>query len=103
MAVKSNSSPPAAAAAASAQAGRPEPGIEELCRTLKASPGGLTQAEAQSRLSRYGFNEPPEEKANPVLKFLSYFWGPIPWMIEVAAILSVVVHHWEDFYIISAF
>ena len=34
------------------------------------------------------------------LKFLSYFWGPIPWMIEIAVILSGVVKHWPDFFII---
>jgi H+-transporting ATPase len=34
------------------------------------------------------------------LTFLSYFWGPIPWMIEVAALLSAVVRHWTDFAII---
>ena len=34
------------------------------------------------------------------LKFLSYFWGPIPWMIEVAVILSAVARHWPDFFII---
>jgi H+-transporting ATPase len=63
---------------------------------------GLTQSEAQSRLKQSGFNRLPEEKSNPFLKFLSYFWGPIPWMIEVAAILSAVVRHWEDFGIILA-
>jgi H+-transporting ATPase len=41
-----------------------------------------------------------EKKANPCLKFLSYFWGPIPWMIEVAIILSALVRHWTDFGII---
>ena len=41
-----------------------------------------------------------EEKTNPLLKFLSYFWGPIPWMIEAAVILSGVVRHWPDFGII---
>lgn len=41
-------------------------------------------------------------KKNSLLKFLSYFWGPIPWMIEGAAILSIVVRHWEDFGIILA-
>ena len=34
------------------------------------------------------------------LKFLSYFWGPIPWMIEAAVILSAVARHWPDFGII---
>jgi H+-transporting ATPase len=67
---------------------------------LEGSEQGLSQTEAKARLGQYGFNELPEEKVNPILKFLSYFWGPIPWMIEVAAILSAVVRHWEDFGII---
>ena len=41
-----------------------------------------------------------EKKTNALLKFLSYFWGPIPWMIEVAVVLSAVVRHWPDFFII---
>jgi H+-transporting ATPase len=73
-----------------------------LSPDLSSSPEGLTQAEAQERLAHYGYNELPETKTNPYLKFLSYFWGPIPWMIEVAAILSALVRHWADFGIILA-
>jgi H+-transporting ATPase len=62
--------------------------------------GGLTQAEAARRLSQYGYNELPEKRVNPLLKLLTYFNGPIPWMIEAAAILSAVVRHWADFFII---
>ena len=69
-------------------------------KKLGSSPDGLTQAEAQKRLTQYGPNEIEEKKTNPLLKFLSYFWGPIPWMIEVAVILSGVVRHWPDFFII---
>lgn len=76
--------------------------LEVVRSRLDVSGEGLTSEEAQVRLKRYGLNELPKEKVNPVLKFLSYFWGPIPWMIEVAAILSGVVHHWEDFSIILA-
>jgi H+-transporting ATPase len=76
--------------------------LESVKQRLGFSGEGLTQSEAQSRLQQYGFNELPEEKVNPILKFLSYFWGPIPWMIEVAAVLSAVVRHWEDFAIILA-
>ncbi|MEJ2723049.1 MAG: plasma-membrane proton-efflux P-type ATPase [Deltaproteobacteria bacterium] len=61
---------------------------------------GLTKEEALSRLEQYGPNTIEEEKKNPILQFLSYFWGPIPWMIEVAAILSALVHHWAEFDII---
>jgi H+-transporting ATPase len=65
-----------------------------------ASTSGLTESSAQALLSQYGFNELPEKKENPFLKFLSYFWGPIPWMIEIAIILSALVRHWPDFSII---
>jgi H+-transporting ATPase len=68
----------------------------------RASSDGLSQAEVQRRRELYGYNELPEEEVNPLLKFLSYFWGPIPWMIEVAAILSALVRHWPDFGIILA-
>ena len=63
---------------------------------------GLTQAEAEARLQQQGYNELVEERVNPLKKFLTYFWGPIPWMIEVAALLSLAVRHWPDFGIIMA-
>jgi H+-transporting ATPase len=74
--------------------------MPELEKKLGSSPDGLTQAEAQKRLIQYGPNEIEEKKTNTFLKFLSYFWGPIPWMIEIAVILSGVVRHWPDFFII---
>ncbi len=74
--------------------------MPELEKRLGSSPNGLTQAEAAKRLTQYGPNEIEEKKTNPLLKFLSYFWGPIPWMIEAAVILSAVVRHWPDFGII---
>jgi H+-transporting ATPase len=74
--------------------------LAEVEKKLGSSPDGLTQAEAQKRLSQYGPNELVEKKTNLLLKFLSYFWGPTPWMIEVAVILSGVVRHWPDFFII---
>jgi len=61
---------------------------------------GLTSAGVIELRKQYGFNDIPEEKKHPLLKFLSYFWGPIPWMIEIAAILSAVISHWDDFAII---
>jgi H+-transporting ATPase len=60
----------------------------------------LSQTEARRLLAQYGYNELIEKQVNPILKFLSYFWGPIPWMIEIAVILSAVVRHWADFVII---
>jgi H+-transporting ATPase len=74
--------------------------MPELQAKLGSSPDGLSQAEAEKRLAQYGPNEIEEKRANPFLKFLTYFWGPIPWMIEAAVILSAVVRHWLDFAII---
>jgi H+-transporting ATPase len=74
--------------------------VAEVEKRLGSSPGGLSQAEAQKRLAQYGPNELEVKKTNPILKFLGYFWGPIPWMIEIAVILSGVVRHWPDFFII---
>jgi H+-transporting ATPase len=74
--------------------------MAELQTKLGSTPNGLSQDEAKKRLTQYGPNEIPEKKENPYLKFLAYFWGPIPWMIEGAVILSGVVRHWSDFFII---
>ncbi|MCA9933887.1 MAG: plasma-membrane proton-efflux P-type ATPase, partial [Anaerolineales bacterium] len=76
--------------------------LEQVKSTLGYSPDGLSQAEVTQRLAQTGYNELEEKEINPILKFLSYFWGPIPWMIEVAAVLSLAVRHWADFGIILA-
>jgi H+-transporting ATPase len=96
--------------AAKPQPGKPAPDdpkddlktlpIAEVEKKLGSSPDGLTDAEAKKRLSQYGPNEIAEKKTNAFLKLLTYFWGPIPWMIEVAVVLSGVVGHWADFGII---
>jgi H+-transporting ATPase len=76
--------------------------IAKVFADLDTSPErGLAQEEAARRLEQYGYNEIVEKKTSVWLKFLSYFWGPIPWMIEVAAALSAVVRHWTDFTIIA--
>ena len=74
--------------------------MPDLFKKLNSSEKGISQDEAKKRLTQYGPNEIKEEKTNLFLKFLSYFWGPIPWMIEAAVILSGAVKHWLDFFII---
>jgi H+-transporting ATPase len=74
--------------------------LEQVQEKLGSSPQGLSQSEAGKRLVQYGPNEIAEKKNNPFLKFLTYFWGPIPWMIEAAVVLSALARHWPDFFII---
>ena len=74
--------------------------VPEVQKRLASSPDGLTGAEAQERLATYGPNEIAEKKQNQFLKLLAYLWGPIPWMIEAAVILSGVLRHWPDFCVI---
>jgi H+-transporting ATPase len=74
--------------------------IDELLSKLSADKGGLSSSAAEERFVQYGPNEIPEKKVNPLKKFLGYFWGPIPWMIEAAVIMSAVIQRWPDFAII---
>jgi H+-transporting ATPase len=74
--------------------------VKDLFSELESSEEGLDSNEAGKRLEEYGKNEITEKKTNPLLKFLKNFWSPIPWMIEIAAVISAVIHHWEDFFII---
>ena len=75
--------------------------VDELFAFFNTSADGLAIQEAQSRISVYGPNSVEEKKQNPLLYFLNFFWGPIPWMIEIAAILSAILKHWTDLIIIG--
>ena len=72
----------------------------KLMEKLSSSPSGLSEEEAQKRYKEYGYNEIIEEHVNPIVKFLKFFWGPIPWMIEIALILSLLIQHWQEFTVI---
>ena len=63
---------------------------------------GLSPVEVEARQQQYGLNEIAEKKSHPILKFLRFFWGPIPVMIEAAAVIAAVIQRWDDFYIIIA-
>jgi len=77
-------------------------GKEELFQKLNSSVKGLSTDEAKKCFEEIGPNALPEKHKSILLIFLGYFWGPIPWMIEIAAILSIIVKHWTDFFVIFA-
>jgi magnesium-transporting ATPase (P-type) len=74
--------------------------IDEQFERFNVGRNGLDSAEVAKRRQQYGANALQEAQVNPLLNFLRYFWGPIPWMIEVAALLSLVVGDLADFGII---
>jgi H+-transporting ATPase len=77
------------------------PGDSDTLPPTNAS-RGLSEQEAARRLAQYGDNALVEHRVSAWQRLARFFWGPIPWMIEVAAVLSAVVRHWEDLAIIVA-
>ena len=51
--------------------------LEALQKQLNTSNQGLSKKEALQRQSKGGYNELPETTVNPIMQFLSHFWGPI--------------------------
>jgi len=74
--------------------------LDTVYKTLDTSTKGLTAAEAKARIDKYGRNELVNKEASDLQKFLAFFWGPIAWMIEAAALLSLLMGHWADLSII---
>jgi H+-transporting ATPase len=74
--------------------------LADLARQLQSSSDGLSASEAKARLGKYGPNEIKEQTKSALRALLGYFWGPIAWMIEIAVVLSAVLGHWDDFFII---
>ena len=76
--------------------------LEESLEFLETSMDGLKEAEAMRRLEVFGYNEITERKKNPFLDFLLRYWGPMPWLLELAMGLSFVLRHYLEGIIIFA-
>ncbi|KAI1360718.1 plasma-membrane proton-e [Xylaria arbuscula] len=62
---------------------------------------GLTTHEVEERRKRFGWNELDAEKENILTKIVSYFQGPILWVMELAALLALGLKDWIDFGVIA--
>lgn len=69
---------------------------EDVTSALGSGRDGLSEAEAADRISRFGPNEIPEKKKNPVKQFLKRYWGPMPWLLEFAMVLTIFVKHYTE-------
>src|SRR5271165_2254497 len=76
--------------------------VDRVLARLAVKPEhGLSSAEAQQRLAKYGPNALIEKEVSLARKLLGHFTGPIAYMIEAAAIVSAIIGHWDDFAIIA--
>ncbi len=89
-----------AAAGGSDSSGRPRTldpaAIAAQLAKLATSAKGLTTNEAQKRLAKDGPNAIIATEEPLWHKAVGYFWGPIPWMIEAAALISFLRHDWPS-------
>ncbi len=76
--------------------------VPQTMKLLTSSAEGLTDSEIQKRTARFGYNETTEKLPNPLLEFLSLYWGPMPWLLELAMLLSYFMGHYLELFIIFA-
>ncbi len=69
---------------------------EESLNVLETSKDGLAESEVGKRLGTFGFNEIAEKRKNPFLEFLLRYWGPMPWLLELAMGLSFILSHYLE-------
>jgi H+-transporting ATPase len=74
--------------------------LEDTFSLLQTSANGLSEAEAQDRVKRFGENKIEEEKRSPLTEFFSRYWGPMPWLLELAMALSFFLQHYLEVVII---
>ena len=75
--------------------------VREALERLATDPQrGLSAEEVRARLAKYGPNRIEARERTWWQRLFARFWGPIPWMIETAAVLSALAQRWEDFGII---
>ena len=55
------------------------------------SASGLTSDEARRRIEKFGPNAVPDTALDPLRRALAKFWAPVPWMLEAAIVLEVVL------------
>ncbi|KAG4394259.1 hypothetical protein AAZX31_03G241500 [Glycine max] len=78
--------------------------LEEVFEQLRTSRRGLSSDDAEARIEIFGPNKLEEKKENKILKFLSFMWNPLSWVMEAAALMAIILANgggegpdWQDF------
>src|ERR1700685_1608368 len=75
----------------------------KLAGAVEVGPkSGLTADEAHRRLEKFGANAMPDTSMHPLRMAIEKFWAPIPWMLEAAIILELVLGKYVEAAIIAA-
>ena len=75
--------------------------IGTALKELKSQPAGLSEAEVKKRLQENGPNElKTGKKTSPVIVFLRQFKSPLIYVLAVAALISFLVGHYTDCFVI---
>jgi H+-transporting ATPase len=64
-------------------------------------PAGLASEEARRRLEKSGPNAMPDTALHPLGRALAKFWAPVPWMLEAAIVLEIVLGKYVEAAIIA--
>jgi len=75
--------------------------VAAVLQKEKTSRAGLSSAEAAQRLAQYGSNTIADRTESKWHKLAAYFWGPLPFLIEAAAIISALRRDWADFAVVT--
>lgn len=75
---------------------------EQVLQGLETGEDGLSAASAEKRIAQFGYNEIREERVNPVAEFLRRYWGPMPWLLEISIVLTLILRHYTESAIIFA-
>src|SRR5580658_2274711 len=62
---------------------------------------GLTGAEARRLTDQFGLNSMPDTSSHPARMAIEKLWAPIPWMLEAAIVLQVVLGDYVEAGIIA--
>jgi H+-transporting ATPase len=68
---------------------------------VDASPDGLSSDEARRRLEESGPNEMPDTTTRPWRMALAKLWAPVPWMLEAAIVLQLVLNEYLEAAVIA--
>jgi H+-transporting ATPase len=66
-----------------------------------SAPGGLTSEQARAALAKFGPNDMPDTEVRPWRMALTKFWAPVPWMLEAAIILQIVMREYVESAVIA--